>query len=141
VEFVRPGGAVVGIELDPGLVHAARARGRGLRPLLRIECGDILNPDLRWGPADAGVCQAVLCHEQDHLRWLRAMGRVLAPGAPLASLEPAGTLSDADALASGLQLLERVAHPEGVDQELVLLAVPSTARSTIIRGPKGASHR
>ncbi|MEE2828096.1 MAG: methyltransferase domain-containing protein [Myxococcota bacterium] len=86
---IRPGGAILGIDLETELLDLARSRsaeaGTGE---LTFEWGDALALDLPDNRFCRAVCQTLLIHTSRPQEVLREMARVVRPGGAIAAIEP-----------------------------------------------------
>jgi ubiquinone/menaquinone biosynthesis C-methylase UbiE len=80
-------GAVVGVDHDPAMVAAARARTAD-EPLVEVRLGDVHALPLPDDSADRARTDRVLQHVADPLGALREIRRVLRPGGRLVMGEP-----------------------------------------------------
>jgi 2-polyprenyl-6-hydroxyphenyl methylase/3-demethylubiquinone-9 3-methyltransferase len=77
--LARLGATVVGIDLSPASLAAARAHGAGV-PGLRYELGDLRRPPLPPASADLVCCADVLEHVDGWREAVGAAARLLRPG-------------------------------------------------------------
>lgn len=85
-EGVAPGGRVVGFDLDPEQVAAARAVRRAG---LRFEVGDACDLlDVSDDSFDLAVCRRLLIHLSRPVEALREMARIVRPGGRVVAIEP-----------------------------------------------------
>ncbi|HEV7758414.1 MAG TPA: methyltransferase domain-containing protein [Acidimicrobiales bacterium] len=106
---VGPGGRVVGCDLNEAMLTVARR----VRPDLDWRQGDVGELPFPDGGFDAVLCQMALMFFPDRVRALAEMGRVAAPGAPVAVCVPAG-LDDQPAYRALVEVAERHAGPEAL---------------------------
>ncbi|WEO96889.1 methyltransferase domain-containing protein [Streptomyces sp. FXJ1.172] len=86
-EAVTPAGSVIGVDHDPAMVDAARARTAGL-PVVDVRPGDIHDLALPGHFADRARTDRVLQHVADPRAALAEIRRVLRPGGRLVMGEP-----------------------------------------------------
>ncbi|GAA1580244.1 class I SAM-dependent methyltransferase [Actinoplanes couchii] len=85
---VGPGGRVLGLDLTPDMLAAARAAGRG-------DCADLVLADARRlpiadGAADVVFAAGLVHHLPDPVAGLRELARVTRPGGTLVIFQPLG---------------------------------------------------
>ncbi len=88
-QLVRPGGEVVGIDLDPRQVAAARAQmsARG-SDNVRFDVADAYALPFAAGTFEAVFAQSLLMHVRDPLAVMREVFRVLKPGGVFGVRDP-----------------------------------------------------
>ncbi len=142
--FVVPGGRVLGVDLEPTLVRAARIRAAASpwKRTLRYEVGDGLETQVGSAPVSSVSCQAVLLHETDIDVWITAMVSALPSGGRVAWIEPPGVVKSAAVRAAGVIDVGGADHPEAQGTLFVTWGtVPPRRPSTIIRPPHGETDR
>ncbi|ONI76330.1 methyltransferase type 11 [Actinosynnema sp. ALI-1.44] len=77
-------GQVLGVDLSPRMIEAARARGAGV-PGLEFQVGDVDSLELPAAGFDAVLSRWGLMFAVDRVAAFRSLGRVLAPGGVLAA--------------------------------------------------------
>ena len=107
VERVRPGGTVVGVDLNEAMLTVARRT----RPDLDWRQGDAADLPFADGAFDVVVCQMALMFFPDRVAALREMARVAAPGGRVGLVVPAA-LADQPAYRVFVEVAERHAGPE-----------------------------
>ena len=106
-ERVRPGGSVVGLDLNEAMLTVARRT----RPDLDWRQGDAAALPFADGTYDVVVCQMALMFFPDRVAALREMARVGAPGARVGLVVPAA-LADQPAYRVFVEVAERHAGPD-----------------------------
>ncbi|HEU5424682.1 MAG TPA: methyltransferase domain-containing protein [Nitrolancea sp.] len=148
---VGPAGRVVGLDLAPTFVAAARARiaAQGCAGAVTVEEGDAYRLPFPDASFDAAHCERVLMHLDDPTAVLREMRRVVRPGGRVLAVEPdwAGCrLDHPDGAAldllrarslgqrqpdAGLTLYRRLADAGLIGREVVPHPVPLTDLATL----------
>lgn len=85
---VGPGGTVLGADLTPAMLDAARHAGRGDSGLLLL--ADVARLPLRTGSLDAVFAAGLIAHLPQPEANLRELARVVQPGGQLALFHPIG---------------------------------------------------
>lgn len=80
---VGDGGAIVGIDLNEGMLAVARQSSARIRPPIEWRLGDAADLPFENGAFDVAFCQQVLQFIPEPGTALREIGRVLAPGGRL----------------------------------------------------------
>jgi len=106
-ERVRPGGTVVGLDLNEAMLTVARRT----RPDLDWRQGDAADLPFADGAYDVVVCQMALMFFPDRVAALREMARVAAAGARIGLVVPAA-LADQPAYRAFVEAAVRHAGPE-----------------------------
>jgi SAM-dependent methyltransferase len=88
---VGPGGAVLGLDLTPEMLAAARRHGRDADALLVL--ADARRLPLRSGSVDAAFAAGLLPHLPDPAHGLTELARVVRPGGQLALFHPSGRVA------------------------------------------------
>jgi ubiquinone/menaquinone biosynthesis C-methylase UbiE len=92
-EMVGPDGVVVGLDVSPVALEAAR---KGLATL-GLASVDLVEADINstdstalapWAPFDLAVCRLLLVHQRDPVATLRALTRFVRPGGRIIAMEP-----------------------------------------------------
>lgn len=85
---VGPGGTVLGADLTPQMLEAARAAGRDAQGALLL--ADVARLPVRDGVLDAVFAAGLIAHLPDPGTNLRELARVVRPGGGLALFHPIG---------------------------------------------------
>jgi ubiquinone/menaquinone biosynthesis C-methylase UbiE len=76
---VKPGGAVTGVDLNPGMIAVARAVSAGVSPPIEWRESDAHTLPFAEGSFDVGLCQFALMFFSDRHAALLELHRVIAP--------------------------------------------------------------
>jgi SAM-dependent methyltransferase len=76
---VAPGGAVTGVDVNPGMIAVAQAVSAGVSPPIEWRESDAHTLPFAEGSFDAGLCQFGLMFFSDHPAALLELHRVIAP--------------------------------------------------------------
>ncbi|WP_214107305.1 methyltransferase domain-containing protein [Acrocarpospora catenulata] len=86
-ELARPGGCVIGVDLNPDMIAEARRRTAHLGDLVECRTGDAQRLDLADSSMDVVRAERVLMYVPDQMRAINEIVRVVKPGGTVVVFE------------------------------------------------------